>query len=343
MKNFWKQFARVKKPFFVLAPMAEVTDVVFRDFLIGYSRPDIMYTEFVSVRGLLSPQGRKHLERNLWYTLGERPMVAQIFGGDPNDFEAGARYIRELGFDGLDINMGCPDKKVEKQGAGASLMRDPNRAKEIVLAAKRGAGDMPVSVKTRIGYSSIETDEWIGMILEAGPAAIVVHGRTRSEMSKVPTHWEEIAKATRMAHECGIIAIGNGDVINVEQGRRCAEMSGADGIMIGRGVFGNPWVFGDVQPIDREEKLRAVAQLAVQFEGFWGMQKNFHILKRHFKAYVEGFENAKLLRSKLMETKNTQEVLDVLRKYFHEQQRDFSEVRYKPLEIAEQFLKKGEE
>lgn len=328
MTDFWRT---IKKPFFILAPMADVTDVVFRDFVSDHSRPDVLYTEFVACRGLLSPKGREHLLRNLLYTERQRPVVAQVFGAKPDDFFACAKFIRELGFDGMDINMGCPDRKVEKQGAGASLIRDPKRAREIIRAAKDGLGDVPLAVKTRLGYDSIETQSWIGALLEEKPDALIVHGRTRKEMSKVSAHWDEIALAARMAHEAGVVCVGNGDVESREQGMEYAEKFGVDGIMIGRGVFGNPWVFAASRHRSESEKLVALGRLAVQFGGFWRGSKNFNVLKKHFKAYMEGHPGSKELRTELMTASDENEVVRILGEYFHQKGWELPEIVYEPI------------
>lgn len=335
-RSFWDDLER---PFFVLAPMADVTDVVFREFIACHARPDVFFTEFVSARGLRSSEGRAHLIRDLQYTENQRPIVAQVFGGDPRDFEAVAQLLADLGFDGIDINMGCPVKKVGKQGAGADLIKDPDRARAIIRAAKRGAGSLPVSVKTRIGYNTIITEEWISALCQADPAAITVHARTQKEMSEVPAHWDEVKKAVNIAHEHGIVLIGNGDVKSREEGERLAEESGVDGIMIGRGVYGNPWVFGraeremlntkrktgDAFPARRSvfnvqrsishlecDRMRALAELIVMYDGFWGDEKNFEVLKRFFKSYIHGFDGAKDVRNRMMDADCSETALDIL-------------------------------
>lgn len=335
MISFWKQ---LPTPFFVLAPMADVTDVVFRDFVFDYSRPDVLYTEFVACKGLLSEKGYPNLERDLWYTKRQRPIVAQVFGSNPEDFFSCAQLVRSLGFDGMDINMGCPDRTIEKQGAGACLMRDSKRARAIIDAAKEGLSGIPLSVKTRIGYNRIETEPWITAVVESKPEAIIVHGRTRKEMSLVPTHWEEIALAARIAHGNSVLCIGNGDVTSRSQGVEYARRYGVDGIMIGRGVFGNPWVFGyDVSPKTEYDKLVALADLVSRFDRFWGTKKNYAILKKYFKSYVEGFFGSKSLRILLMETTTTSQALEVLATYFTQQGWKPIPHVHRPLDIAESF------
>lgn len=359
--NFWKQLAcaysprRSHTPFFVLAPMAEVTDVAFREFIAVHgSNPDVYYTEFVSCKGLLSDKGRQALIRDLYYTENQRPIVAQVFGNDPKDFYETARLIAKLGFDGIDINMGCPDKKIEKSGAGAALIKDLKRAQEIVVATREGAGTMPVSVKTRIGYNVIETEKWIGALLNAKPDALLIHGRTRKEMSKVPAHWGEIAVAAKMCRESGVVCVGNGDVKSREEGERRAKESGVDGIMIGRGVFGSPFVFTkqttqtntdrtqtntdeDPRRLTRKNKLNSLGNLIVLFDAAWKNKKSFHILKKHFSSYVRGWSGAKELRSRMMETESSAEALDTLEQYCADSGIEWSVDREQEVKVNERF------
>jgi nifR3 family TIM-barrel protein len=252
--NFWK---KLKKPFFVMAPMADVTDFAFREMFVKYGKPDVFYTEFVSADGLASEEGRKFLSKELRFSEKQRPIVAQIFGAKPENIEKAARLVEELGFDGIDVNMGCPDKAVVKQGAGSALIRTPELAREIIKAAKRGAKNIPVSIKTRIGFNVIETRKWISEIIQEKPDALIVHGRTKKEMSQVDAHWDEIRKAAKMAKKEGILIVGNGDVKNLEEGKQKVKEFGVDGIMIGRGLFGKPWLFDEnVSKKSIEERLK---------------------------------------------------------------------------------------
>ncbi len=304
--SFWDN---LNKPFFVLAPMADVTDIAFRNIIAKYGKPDVFWTEFVSCDGLLSV-GKEHLLHDLKYEDVERPIIAQVFGGKPEHFYECAKLIASLGFDGIDINMGCPDRTIEKQGAGAALMKDPKRAREIIRECKRGAGDVPVSVKTRIGYNKNELDTWLPEILAEEPVAVTVHVRTRKEMSKVSAHWEEVMHAVKIRNEMGskTLIIGNGDVKDLDDARQRARESGADGVMLGRAVFGNPWLFADpLHTPTVEEKLRVMVEHTKLFEKLC-THKNFAVMKKHYKAYAEGFNGAKELRIKLMEAKNADEV-----------------------------------
>lgn len=292
----------------VLAPMANVTDAAFRRVIAKYGKPHVMFTEFVSCDGLMSP-GRDKLLVDFMYTEAERPMVAQIFGSKPENFYKTALLIQELGFDGIDINMGCPDKNVEKQGAGACLIKNPALAQEIIRETKRGAGKLPVSVKTRIGYNKNTLNEWLPILLETELAAITIHARTRKEMSSVPAHWDVIADAVRIRDEYDnspdkTLILGNGDVKDLADAEEKIKITGADGVMIGRGIFGNPWLFAGKTPTI-EEKLRVMVEHTYLFEKLLVEHKSFDIMKKHYKAYVNGFDSAKELRIQLMEGAKT--------------------------------------
>ena len=309
ISGFWKE---LKKPIFVLAPMANVTDAAFRRIIAKYGKPDVMWTEFVSCDGLMSP-GREKLLVDFIYSESERPIVAQIFGSKPENFYKTALLAQELGFDGIDINMGCPDKNVEKQGAGACLIKNPLLAQEIIRETKRGAGKLPVSVKTRIGYNKNTLAEWLPYLLEVEPALITVHARTRKEMSLVPAHWEVVADAVAIRDTYDnsknkTLIFGNGDVKSIAEAEQRVQETGADGVMIGRGIFGNPWLFSkDINEtkMSISERLGVMIEHTYLFEKLLGEHKNFDIMKKHYKAYVNGFDGAKELRIKLMEGSTT--------------------------------------
>ncbi len=309
MEGFWNN---LKKPIFLLAPLADVTDAAFRRVIAKYGKPDVMFTEFVSCDGLCSA-GKERLMTDLMFTEAERPIVAQIFGAKPDNIARCAELIRTLGFDGIDINMGCPDRAVEKQGAGAALIKDPKLAKELIIAAKHGAGDIPVSVKTRIGYAENTVGEWTKHLLSAEPSAIIFHARTRKEMSAVPAHWDAIACAVEIAKGSGTLIIGNGDVGTLAEAERRTQETGADGVMIGRGVFGNPWLFSRAEKqISIQERLAVMCEHAALFEKLFSGIKNFSVMRKHFGAYALGFDGAKELREQLMKTMCAKEVSEVV-------------------------------
>ncbi|MEK7650318.1 MAG: tRNA-dihydrouridine synthase [Patescibacteria group bacterium] len=319
--NFWQDLA---KPFFVLAPMADVTDCAFRRIITKYGKPDVLWTEFVSADGLMSP-GREVLLHDLKYSEQERPIVAQIFTSKPAKMEQASKLIAELGFDGLDINMGCPDRSIEKQGAGAALIKTPKLARELIRSAKQGialAGkNIPVSVKTRLGYKNNELENWLPELLAEEPAVITIHARTREEMSKVPARWEEVKRAVEIRNNSGstCLIIGNGDLKDLADAREKVSTTGADGAMLGRAIFGNPFLFsknkfpGGIE--GRELRLRVMLEHTKLFAELLGEIKSFAIMKKHYKAYVNGWDGAKELREKLMLTNSASEVEQIVSEY----------------------------
>ncbi|MFH0937573.1 MAG: tRNA-dihydrouridine synthase [Candidatus Daviesbacteria bacterium] len=316
MISFWQ---KLKRPFFVLAPMEDVTDTVFRQIIIGCGKPDVFFTEFVSCDGLMS-SGFEKVSQRLNFSKEEKPIIAQLFGKNPENFYKASKLILKMGFDGIDINLGCPEKVILKQGTGGALIGENDLVKEIFKATKKGAGKLPVSIKTRIGLKTIETEKWIGFLLKLNSDALTIHGRTVAELSKVPAHWEEIGKAVRMRNTLGskTVIIGNGDIKSYQEGLEKAKNYGVEGVMIGRGVFENPWVFNkdvDIKKITPEEKIKVLIDHIKLFEKTWGDKKNFNILKKFFKIYVTGFPGASDLRGKLMETRNFIEVYEIIDKY----------------------------
>ncbi len=330
--NFWEQ---LEKPIFCLAPMEEVTDFAFREMFARYSNLEttdkrqgngfVMFTEFVNVDGLLHPEGFKKLSLDLKYSEIQRPMVAQIWGTNPEKFFQAARLISEMGFDGIDINMGCPQDKEIGIGACAALILNPELAKEIIRSTMKGAGSLPVSVKTRIGYSKAdELETWLTHLLETKPAAITLHARTKQEKSKVPAQWERVAEAVEIRNkELGVrnwetrtLIIGNGDIKSREEGLQRIKETGCDGVMIARGAFGNPWLFrpDNYQP-SIKERLLTMLEHAELFEKELGEHKPFVIMRKHFKAYASGFDGAAELRAKLMETKSLDNVKTIVNEY----------------------------
>ncbi len=324
MESFWKT---LPKPFFALALLADVTDPAFRRLVSEYGKPDVTWTEFVSADGLYHTREKKGMRdeenplyRDLGYTEGERPIVAQIFGSNPETIEYAAALAAKLGFDGVDINMGCPDKSIEKQGAGAGMIKTPELVAPIMEAARRGAaqgknGAIPVSIKTRIGYNQEIMDTWLPVVLAAKPDALTVHLRTRKEMSKVDAHWEFMARAValRDAHSPETVILGNGDVKDLRDARAKAEATGADGIMLGRAIFGNPWLFTDRLPedISPRERIEALEKFTQYFRELTPA-KSAHLLKKHFKSFITGWDNAAALRGQLMDAASLEEIETIL-------------------------------
>lgn len=344
--NFLKKLPK-NRPFFCLAPMADVTDAAFRRMFAKYGKPDITWTEFVSADGLAS-KGREVLKYDLLYTEKERPVVVQLFSSNSAKMREAAAYCASLGFDGIDINMGCPDRSIEKQGAGAAMMKDMKKAGEIIQAVKDGIKDsgkknVVVSVKTRIGYNKNQISEWIPFLLCQDIDMLTIHARTRKEMSKVPARWEHVKEVVEIRNKMGLKTkiIGNGDVKSVEDGLKLAKETGCDGIMVGRGVFGNPWFFCSLKSFrsgriskstnifllknfsarasrpaqvfsqyvpSLQERLKVMVEHTKLFEKLLGKVKSFNIMKKHYKAYVNGFPGASDLRVHLMNAKDSKEV-----------------------------------
>ena len=307
--GFWGQ---LKKPIFVLAPLANVTDAVFRAHIIKYSRPDVLWTEFVAADGLCHPKGRQALLRDLKYSEAERPIVAQLFTSHPDKMREAAKIVTELGFDGIDINMGCPDKNVMKQGAGAACMKDPELAQQLIIAAREGtiaAGkELPISVKTRLGFNEDNLEEWLSKLLEMKPAVITVHARTKKEMSKVPARWERIKRAVEIAQGSGTLIFGNGDVRDMVDARNKVAETGVDGVMFGRAIFGNPWLFDEKKQVTVRERIESAVAHTKLFESTWRDTKSFELMKKHYQAYINHFPLAKELRIELMNCHAVSEV-----------------------------------
>jgi nifR3 family TIM-barrel protein len=315
--GFWSALPR---PLYVLAPMSGVSDAPYRRLIAKYGKPDVTWTEFTSADGLCSP-GRRQMLHDLWYTEAERPIVAQLYGGKPESYRGAARLCAELGFDGIDINMGCPARDVEKHCAGAYLIRHPRLAQEIVAATMDGGGGLPVSVKTRIGYKDNTIDDWLATLIETNPAAITIHARTRDEASKVPARWDVVSHAMRLLWELRPdeatrpLLIGNGDVRDLAEAEwRVAETS-CDGVMLGRAIFGNPWLFNRSlrrEDISLDEVFAVMLEHTTLYVELLGSIKPLELMKKHFKAYVTGFRGAAELRGQLMDAKDYAELKDII-------------------------------
>lgn len=334
-RNFWE---KLPQNFTVLAPMEGVTDAIFRQVIARAGRPDVFFTEFTNVSSYASEKGRENALERLKITQSDSPIVAQIWGKNPEHFAELSGALAELGFAGLDINMGCPDRHVNAAGGGVAMIRTPELAKECIRRARK-ATCLPISVKTRLGFTYVEEwRTWLTTLLKEGLQALTVHLRTRKEMSKVPAHFELIPEIVKLRDELSpdTKLIINGDIKDLAQIERLAsEFLGVDGWMIGRGVFENPYCFTKHQPSEAElfellrlhldlfdaadmrrvarqvERMREDADFALKMDGkVRGMP--FDPLKHYFKIYIHGFAGAAELRAKLMECQNTAEVRAVL-------------------------------
>lgn len=309
--NFWE---KLEKPIMALAPMDGVTDSVFRQIVCLVGKPDVLFTEFVPVDAILSSAGDKVIEKSLKFTETEKPIVAQIWGTDPEKFYQSARILKRLGFDGIDINMGCPVHDIIKKGACSALIKNPKLAQEIILATIKGAGGLPVSVKTRLGFDQLETEKWARTLLQTPISALILHLRTAKEMSKVPSHWDEIAKVVEIKsrlHPRGVI-IGNGDIKTLKEAKEKCKKYGIDGVMIGRGIFENVWFFNEniditkATPKQRKELLNKHLNL---FKKTWGNTKHFELMKKFVKCYINSFKGSKDIRESLMKTKSLDDLI----------------------------------
>jgi tRNA-dihydrouridine synthase len=319
---------QLPRPFLILAPMDDVTDTVFRRIVADCAPPDLFFTEFVNVDGLQSP-GRGRLMKKLRFTVGEKALIAQLWGLKPENFRKTAEQIadgtfaRELGlpdganFVGIDLNMGCPAKSEVKSGACSALIKNPELAVQIIKATQAGAGSLPVSVKTRLGFNEVDFS-WHELLLQQNLNMLTVHGRTRKEMSKVPAHWDDIGHVRELRDKLApqTLIVGNGDVQSSAHAEQLANEYRLDGIMIGRGVFHDPFVFADQSPwegMDREARIALYAKHVKLFAETWtGQDRPVVTLNKFCKIYINGFDGAKELREKLMDAGSAAELLKLL-------------------------------
>jgi tRNA-dihydrouridine synthase len=314
MNNFWHD---LPKPFSALAPMEAVTDIVFRKTVASATRPDVFFTEFVNVTSFCNPKGRHSTNGRLEFNKTEQPIVAQIWGNKPSEFEQTSIELAKMGFAGIDINMGCPDKAVVKQGSGSALIRTPDLACQIIASAK--AGGLPISVKTRIGdIKPSEWHDWIKLLLQQDITNLTVHLRTRKEMTKVPAHYELIPEIIALRNEIApstLITI-NGDIANYQDGIKLAKKYGFEGFMIGRGIFTNPFAFEKMPKTHSKEELIDLLKLQLDLHDEHNTDqtpRKFNPLKRYFKIYIRDFSGASELRDKLMHAKNTNEARMIIK------------------------------
>ncbi|WP_455381601.1 tRNA dihydrouridine synthase [Salinispira pacifica] len=298
---------RLPRPARILAPMEDVTDTVFRRIVARAGRPDLFFTEFTGADALFT-RARRSVGKRLQFTPEERPIIAQIWGNNPENYFRAAGLIREMGFDGLDINMGCPMKKIIRKGHCSALIENPSLARELVLAAMEGAGSMPVSVKTRIGLHSVRTEEWCGFLLELEPAALTVHGRISAQQSEGRADWNEVARVVRLRDAMGIRTriVGNGDVQSLSEVREKHRLFGVDGVMIGRGIFENLFLFRedgkDYASLTPAEKIGYFRRHMQLYHETWGERRNYEVLKKFVKTYIREFDGAAGLVDGIMQT-----------------------------------------
>lgn len=316
--NFWNDLPH---PFFILAPMEDVTDVVFRKVIAHAAKPDVFFTEFTNSESFCHPDGLNAIRGRLTFEKDEKPLVAHIWGDEPKYFEMMSHGLKEMGFDGIDINMGCPAPNVFKHGRGAGLILRPELAAQLIKSAKKGG--LPVSVKTRLGHAKVdEWKTWIKHLLNQDLANLSIHLRTKTEMSKAKAHYELIPDILKLRDEIAPqtrITI-NGDIMDYKQAMDLVEKTGVDGIMIGRGVFHNPYAF------DPNHKKASPLELINLFKTHLDLYDHYtnieprlkKPLHRFFKIYIRDIKGAHQLRTDLMNTKSTDEVRHLLDKFLEE-------------------------
>ena len=310
--TFWSELPR---PFFILAPMEDVTDIVFRHVVSEAARPDVFFTEFTNTESYCHPEGIHSVRGRLTFSEDEQPMVAHIWGDKPEQFRKMSIGLKEMGFKGIDLNMGCPVANVAKKGKGSGLILRPERAAEIIQATKEGG--LPVSVKTRLGYYEIdEWKDWLKHVFEQNIANLSIHLRTRREMSKVDAHWELIEAIKAMRDEIAphtLLTI-NGDIPDRQKGLELANKYGVDGVMIGRGIFHNPFAFEKEPREHTSEELLDLFRLHLSLYEKYSNEETqqFKALRRFFKIYIRGIKGASQLRHKLMSTETIDEARELL-------------------------------
>ena len=311
-ENFWRELPR---PFFILAPMEDVTDIVFRHVVSEAARPDVFFTEFTNTESFCHPEGVHSVRGRLTFSEDEQPMVAHIWGDKPEHFREMSIGMAEMGFKGIDLNMGCPVANVASKGKGSGLILRPETAAEIIQAAK--AGGLPVSVKTRLGYYDIdEWRDWLKHVFEQDIANLSIHLRTRKEMSKVDAHWELIAEIKKLRDEIApntLLTI-NGDIPDRKTGLELAEKYGIDGVMIGRGIFHNPYAFEKEPREHTSKELLGLLRLHLALFNKYSKDepRQYKPLRRFFKIYVRGMRGASELRHQLMQTQTTDEAIALI-------------------------------
>ncbi len=314
MENFWKN---LPSPFTVLAPLDGITDVVFRQMMVKLGKPDVLFTEFTSTDGIISPGG-SHVAENFYFKPNEQPVVAQIWGIKPENFYTTAQLVKELGFAGIDINMGCPVRAIIKDGACSALIKNHSLTKEIIQATKEGAGDLPLSIKTRIGFNEEQIENWIGFLLEQDLSALTIHLRTVEEQSRVPAHWELMPQIKKLRDDKAphTILVGNGDIRSLNEVEEKYRTYDIDGFMIGRGIFSNPWIFNKAvnhEQITINQRFSSYLEHIKLFQETWKGKKNPANIRKFCKAYINNFEGAAAVREKMMQTNTLKDLMEVIK------------------------------
>lgn len=313
------QLSNLPKPFFILAPMDDVTDTVFRQLIAELAPPDLFFTEFVNVDALQS-KGREATLKRLRFTDKEQPLIAQIWGKNPENFYKTAKELVEMGFAGVDLNFGCPDKNVVRNGTCSAFILPENRelALEIIQATREGlSSSLPLSVKTRMGFNEVDLS-WHELLLKQKLNMLSIHGRTKKQMSKVPADWSQIEEVRKLRDDISptTLIVGNGDVMSRSQGSKLAAQYALDGIMIGRGIFQDPYVFAKDSNWDeatKKERLDIYKRHIELFAATWkNNERKIHTLNKFCKIYIQGFDGASSIREALMQSDSTDGLIHIL-------------------------------
>jgi len=297
------------KPIVALAPMEDVTDIAFRQIVEEVAPADLYFTEFMNVDAW-GTKGWPNVSRRIKKQDSETKLIAQIWGSDLKKFTAVATELKKRGFAGIDINMGCPVKKVVARNQGGGIIRVPEKASQVIKAVQAGAGDLPVSVKTRIGVDEIVTEAWVAHLLQHDLAALTIHARTVKEQSSVPAHWDQVALAVKLRDKLtpNTLILGNGDVEDRQHAEARCQETGADGVMIGRGIFHNIAAFAKEPTKLSPKQLLAIAKRHFELYDLYKPSTPFGAFKKFFRVYVQGFDGAADLRTRLNHTKSKQEI-----------------------------------
>jgi nifR3 family TIM-barrel protein len=310
----YTQILKRKEKIYALAPMEGVTDSVFRQVLCDIGKPDLFFTEFMNTDGYMS-EGRDEVAQRLKFNPKERPIIFQLWGSNPDKYADTVKSIRKLKPDGIDINLGCSVRDVLSKGQCAALIKKPDLVKQIIKTVKKEAGDIPVSVKTRLGYNRVSTDEWIGFLLKQDLDLITVHGRIAKQGYDKPADWDEISKVVKLRDKISpdTIVLGNGDITDLDMADRYIKKYRVDGVMLARAVIQNPWVFSRRREIPKDERLAVLKKHLELFKAIEGYKKPFNTQKKYIKMYLNNFQGAQELRMKFMKCENIDEALDTLR------------------------------
>jgi tRNA-dihydrouridine synthase len=314
--NIFKQIIKDKGKILALSPMEDVTDTVFRQILCDIGKPDLFFTEFMNTDGYMS-KGRDEVAQRLKFTKKERPILFQLWGNNPQNYAKTVKDIVNLKPDGIDINIGCSVRTVLSSGHCSALIKEPQLVKDIIDAVKSESENIPVSVKTRIGYDKIITKEWIGFLLKQKLDLITVHGRISKQGYNEPANWDEISKVVNLRDAISptTVILGNGDIQDLDMANDYIKSYGIDGVMVGRAVMNNPWFFIGRENIPPKERLGVLKRHLELFKGTWEGIKPFNTQKKYIKMYISGFEGAKDMRMEIMECNDVDEALAIVESY----------------------------